>query len=110
MKQPPTKPIRQQFRQGQTRWMPVVYWPDAFLDNPDSYVLQVEPCFITKVRGVTVYYDIPSGPYKAHRNFMHEKSCTSKNAAFRKGLAVLNTYLGIDGLALVPPGTQPAWA
>src|SRR5574343_391733 len=50
-------------KQGQTYWLSILYEPDTLSDYPEQYVSAVHRCFITKVKGNTVYYTVDNNQY-----------------------------------------------
>lgn len=71
-------------RQGQSRFQAVVYDPGKIEGYDNEYVALVSRCFITKVRGNTVFYDTDSGPYLCHRQKFLEMSQPTYRAAVRQ--------------------------
>lgn len=69
-------------KQGQTRWLTVVYEPGKIEGYNEQYVAAVYPCFVTKVENNTVWYNTPSGPYLSHVNYFNKLHKT-----FRKALS-----------------------
>lgn len=72
-------------RQGQTRWLSVLYEPGAFSDNPENHCAVVYMCRVTKVVGKSVYYNTQSGhPYIAHENWFLKNTHKTFRKAYRE--------------------------
>jgi len=70
-------------KQGQTKWLTVVYELGKIEGYDDQYVASVYPCYVTKAKNDTVWYDTPSGSYICAMKFWNTKLFPT----FRKALA-----------------------
>lgn len=76
-------------RQGQTRWLLVVYEPDRIAGYEHQHVAFVYGCYITKVRGTTVFYRNGAGPYLAGRSWFLNNTEPTFRKALAKGRAAI---------------------
>lgn len=77
-------------RQGQTRFQAVCYEAGKVEGYDDQPVAFVFPCFITRVHGMTVYYDTTNGSYICGRNKFLEITQPSFRKAARQAQQLVN--------------------
>jgi hypothetical protein len=70
-------------KQGHTKFKVVVYDPGKIEGYDDRYVACVFSCYVTKVKGTSVYYNTERGPYIAHQVYWKNKLFSTRRKAFK---------------------------
>lgn len=77
-------------KQGQTKWLPIVYEPGKIQGYENEYLGVVYQCFVTKVTNKTIHYQCGNGFYMCGKEYWENNLYKTFRKARKDVLQKLN--------------------